>query len=610
MNLFEELRKRNVFRVGVAYVVTAWLVIQVVETILPAFGFSDAAVRYVTIAFAIGIVPVLVLSWVFEWTPEGLRRDSEVDDSARTSVLLAKRLDRMILVVLALALGYFAFDKFVLAPQREATVAEQARQEGRSEALVESYGDQSIAVLAFDDMSPEGDQEYLSDGLAEEILNLLVQIPDLRVISRSSAFSFKGKDTPIPEIARILNVAHVLEGSVRKAGDRIRVTAQLIDARSDTHIWSNTYDRTLDDIFAIQDELAAAMVDELEITLRGDLPRAKRVDPEAYMLYLEGRRLVAFIDVRRAAQILERAVEIEPEFADAWAALCRAYFILSPTAMNKDHEGDEFWSKLTQAKYRLAAIDPDHSWLLIVQAWEAVSLNRDYASAARLVERGLARHANNWDMTRMAIYFASWIRRDDIALRLAQDAVKRDPLCTDCSYVYSRQALNAGEYEEAENEILRFRALIPSEAGRITLGTARLLGGDVEGARDVFTPAPEDRIEAPEYIAFTETFGDLLIRAWAGADPELISEIDEFAAGDVEATDSAQLYAVAGAVDKAFDRLHEAADSMTYEALARDLRLPLYRNLHGDPRWLELQEIAGVAPHQLEGLEFNPRLPD
>jgi len=257
LSFVNELKRRNVLRVGAAYVVAAWLVIQVVETLFPVYGLSDASVRIVITILAIGLVPTLIFAWAFELTPEGLKKESKVDRSQSITPDTGKKLDRMIMVVLALALGYFAFDNFVLDPQREADLIEEnlaavehARQEGRTEALVESYSDRSIAVLAFDDMSPEGDQEYLSDGIAEELLNLLAKIPELRVISRSSAFSYKGKGTKLNQIAEELNVAHILEGSVRKAGNRIRITTQLIEARSDTHLWSETYDRTLDDVFA------------------------------------------------------------------------------------------------------------------------------------------------------------------------------------------------------------------------------------------------------------------------------------------------------------------------------------------------------------------------
>ena len=221
MSLFNELKRRNVLRVAAAYLVVAWLLIQVSETIFPLFGLGDAPARIVVLIFVVGLIPTLVIAWAFELTPEGLKRESTVALDESIAPGNGNRLDRIIIVVLALALGFFAFDKFVLDPARDADIAESARKEGRTETLVESYGDNWIVVLPFADLSPGGDQAYFSDGLAEEVLNLLAQIRELRVISRSSAFSFKGSKMPVPEIASVLNVQHVLEGSVRRAGDQI-----------------------------------------------------------------------------------------------------------------------------------------------------------------------------------------------------------------------------------------------------------------------------------------------------------------------------------------------------------------------------------------------------
>ena len=258
LSFYQELKRRNVFRVGAAYLVMAWLLIQVTETIFPLFGFDDSPARIVVVILAIGFIPSLIFSWVFELTPEGLQKDDEVNHAGFSVLDINKKLDRAIVVVLALALSYFAFDKFVLAPQREAAQLQQqtaeldvARQAGRAEALVESYGDRSIAVLPFAGMSPEGDQAYFSDGISEELLNALSGVDELRVISRSSSFALRDDDLSVPEVADRLNVTYVLEGSVRKAGDQVRITAQLIDARSDTQLWSNTYDRKLDNIFQI-----------------------------------------------------------------------------------------------------------------------------------------------------------------------------------------------------------------------------------------------------------------------------------------------------------------------------------------------------------------------
>ena len=230
MSLFTELKRRNVFRVGTAYIVVAWLVIQVVETIFPAFGFGDSAVRVVAILFAIGLVPAFVLSWIFEFTPEGLKREDEVDRSQAISSYASKKLDRAIIVILTLAVGYFAVDKFVLDPARDTEIEKRAAQRGRSETLTSSFGQNSIAVLPFVNMSDDASNEYFADGLSEELINLLVKLPTLKVAARTSSFSYKGKDTKIAQIGEELNVAHVLEGSVRKAGSRVRITAQLISS--------------------------------------------------------------------------------------------------------------------------------------------------------------------------------------------------------------------------------------------------------------------------------------------------------------------------------------------------------------------------------------------
>jgi len=330
MSLLNELKRRNVIRVATAYAVVAWLIIQVVETIFPVYGLSQDAIRYVISALAIGLIPVLVFAWVFELTPEGLKRDKDVDRSRSVPLKTGKLLDRIIMIALALALGYFAFDKFVLSESREAAIADSARQEGRTDALVGSYGNKSIAVLPFVDMSPNKDQEYMSDGIAEELLNLLAKIPELRVISRSSAFAFKGKEIDIPTVAVQLNVAHILEGSVRKAGNQLRITAQLIEAQSDTHLWSETYDRELVNIFEIQDEIAATVVDELKLAILGKAPTTQKIDEEAYTLVLQARYFWnrrAEGDEQNALEIYQRALDIDPAYAPAWAGLSVAYAV-------------------------------------------------------------------------------------------------------------------------------------------------------------------------------------------------------------------------------------------------------------------------------------------
>jgi TolB-like protein len=345
MSLWGEIRRRNVHRVVIAYVAAAWLLIQVVETLFPVFGLSDAAIRTVVVVLAIGFVPAVFLSWAFEWTPEGLRRDSEVTAPAPASAARTRRFDAAIIALLVLAVAYFAVDKFVFDPVRDTAREAQVAAEARGDAIRQKYGENSIAVLAFEDISAAGDLGYFADGIAEELLNLLAKIPELRVTGRTSAFSFKDKPATIPEIGEALGVTYIVEGSVRTAADRIRITVQLIEAASDTHLFSENYDRDFDDIFAIQDEVAEKVVDELHLTLLADIPKAKRVNPKAYSLYLQARTIFNAADsteedYARIRPLLERALEYDPDYGEALSVYARHLLIFGEENVPWKEKGD------------------------------------------------------------------------------------------------------------------------------------------------------------------------------------------------------------------------------------------------------------------------------
>jgi TolB-like protein/Flp pilus assembly protein TadD len=325
MSFYAELKRRNVIRVGAAYAVAAWLLIQIADTTLPLFGFDQTRARLVVILLAIGFIPALIFAWAFELTPSGLQRDEGVDPSLKITTGAAKRLDRIIMVILVLALGLFAFDKFVLSESRERAIVENARVEAFAEAVEAYKKNKSIAVLPFVDMSPTQDQEYFGDGIAEELLDQLTTLDGLNVASRTSSFAFKGSDASAKYIGEELGVTSVLEGSVRKEGDNLRVTAQLIDARTDTHLWSETFDRKFSDIFFIQEEIAqevaAALSIALDIEARNHLPGAGTTKIEAYDAYLAGRAWRRIAQAKHAEPYFQRAVEIDPNYADAWNAL-------------------------------------------------------------------------------------------------------------------------------------------------------------------------------------------------------------------------------------------------------------------------------------------------
>jgi adenylate cyclase len=339
VSLFNELKRRNVFRVGLFYVVTAWLVIEVAETVLPLFDVPDGVLRGLVVLLVIGLVPALGLSWIYELTPEGIKRDAGPLAADAQSSDTGRKLNWATLAVAVVAIGFMAMDRMrptppIVAPTTApATAVTPAatdtadRTNGTESAEIPDAVDAaSIAVLPFADLSPTGDQAYFSDGIAEEILNALTRVDGLAVASRTSAFQFKGREIGIPEIARALGVRHVLEGSVRKAGDSLRITAQLIDASNDRHLWSETFDRSLtaENVFQIQDEIAVAITRALGVAMK--LGGEKLVssaggtdDIDAYELYLEARTLFhQRKDLDRADELLGRALEQDPSFARAW----------------------------------------------------------------------------------------------------------------------------------------------------------------------------------------------------------------------------------------------------------------------------------------------------
>ncbi len=335
MNFIAELKRRNVIRMAGLYLVGAWLITQVAGTVLPMFDAPAWLPKSVVVLLAIGFIPALMFSWVFEMTPDGLKRDADIAPERSIAPQTARRMDRMIIAVLVLALGFFAFDRLVLDPQRDAalvaTTIDNVQANASSKAIAAAapaVDRNSIAVLPFLNMSGDVDNAYFSDGISEELLNVLAKVEGLGVASRTSSFAYKGSKLGSAAIAGELKVAHILEGSVRKSGNQVRITAQLIDAANDRHLWSETFDRELTDIFAIQEEIATAIVTALRVRLDGtDTPtnvsvRADTANMQAYDLYLKARELfIARKDLPESARLFERTVEMDPTFARGWEGL-------------------------------------------------------------------------------------------------------------------------------------------------------------------------------------------------------------------------------------------------------------------------------------------------
>ena len=321
MSLISELRRRNVFRVAAAYLVVGWLLTEVLTTILPELGAPDWAPRAVILIFAFGFVPAVILSWFYEVTPDGIKREEEVDREDPGQRLATRRIDAVtiaVAIVLIIVVGLFS----ARYTADDATPGDD---------LISAT---SIAVLPFVNMSDDKDNEYFSDGLTETLLHMLAQMPDLQVAARTSSFAFKGQNKPVKEIASALEVAHVLEGSVQRAGDRVRVTAQLIRASDGFHMWSENYDRTLDDIFAIQDEIAGEVGKALSRSLLGAddttplVAGVTTTNADAYDLYMQARReraTYSYGGLQAAEDLLKGALLIDPDFIDAKTELANSY---------------------------------------------------------------------------------------------------------------------------------------------------------------------------------------------------------------------------------------------------------------------------------------------
>ena len=334
MSLFAELKRRNVFRVAVAYLVFGWFVLQIGDVLFPALHLPEWVITLVAVLLAMGFIPALIVSWVYELTPEGLKRESEVDPSKSIAPQSARRLNVITVAMLALVAGLVLFDR--LWPEETVgdgdsadTSSQLADQPSTADAGPHEY---SIAVLAFADMSDTQDQEYFSDGISEELLNRLAKIKDFRVAGRTSSFAFKGQHDDLRAIGEKLNVATVLEGSVRKAGNQLRITAQLVNVEDGYHLWSETYDRELDNVFAIQDEIAESVVTALQLALLGtaeaiELQPQATANTGAYELYLKGRYQLYKRrpeTLRQALVLFRQAIELDPDYVPAYAGLSDA----------------------------------------------------------------------------------------------------------------------------------------------------------------------------------------------------------------------------------------------------------------------------------------------
>jgi TolB-like protein/Tfp pilus assembly protein PilF len=438
-------------------------------------------------------------------------------------------------------------------------------------------------------MSSDPEQEFLSDGLSEELLNLLAKVPELRVAARTSSFSFKDQNLEIPEIAERLNVAHVLEGSVRKAGNQIRITAQLIKADDGFHVWSETYDRELENIFAIQDEIAAAVVEELKITLLGEKPKATKTNPEAYALYLQGRHIGRQIGSdqksRQAEKLLTQSLEIDPDFAPAWTELGLVYWsqgnfitILSIDESNK---------RARNAYKRAIAADAQYGPAYAGLAQLEMFSDWDFTAAEQNILQALALDSGDAFILGNAGRLNHILGRVDEAIDLYRQSIARDPVSADGHFFLGRTLYAAHRLEEAAVSLNMARSLGPvgAEGALYFLGKVLLAQGDAPGAlatmqQELFPAYHLTGLAIVQHALGNHEASDAALH-------RLMEELPILAGYQI-----AEIFAFRGDINSAFEWLDSSYDNRD-AGMSLMLADPLLVNLHDDPRWEPLLDKMG-----------------
>ena len=599
MSFFNELKRRNVFKVAAAYIIVGWLIMQAGEVMRPALHLPGWVNSMLAFFLILGFPLALIFAWAFEMTPEGLKKEKDIDRSQSMVDVTSRKLNLTITVVLVLALALFAFDKFVLSAGRETTAVETALQEATQEASTKTG--KSIAVLPFVNMSDDASNEFFADGISEEMLNLLAKIPELRVTSRSSAFSYKGKDFKIADVGRELDVTHVLEGSVRKAGYQVRITAQLIEVDGDTHLWSETYDRSLDDIFAIQDEIAAAVVAQLKIVLLDAVPVVQETDPRAYALYLQGRHLRqqgTATGLEQAETLLGQALAIEPDYANALVELGRVYERQITSGLRPIAEGLALEREVTN---NALAIEPDNALALARLGWITMTWDRNLADAARYLEHALRLEPANGSIIGSAAGLMASLGRLDEVIELAETMISRDPVNPAAHAGLGRNYTSAGQWDKA---IASFRTALVLSPGRVitqyNIGVALLLKGEAQSALEAMQLEPSDWGQIGLPMAY-HALGRKEESDAALA--ELIAEQEQDSAYNI-----AYVLAYQGETDRAFEWLAKAVDYQD-GGLALINKERLFTRIHDDPRWSPFLESIGMSPEQLAAIKFEVTLP-
>jgi len=598
MSIINELKRRNVLKVAAAYVIVGWLIMQAGEVMAPALRLPDWINSALAFFLILGFPLAMVFAWAFEMTPEGLKKEKEIDRSQPRAITSGQRLNYTIIGLLAVVLVYFVWEKGFQTesePLSQESTAQTVNPGNEQGALASSTEDDSpdsnsIAVLPFVNMSSDPEQEYFSDGITEEVLSLLVKIPELKVTSRTSVFSFKGQNVDIPTVAEKLGVAHILEGSVRKSGNRVRITAQLIEAGNDVHLWSETYERKLDDIFAIQDEIASEVVKALQIQLLGEAPIATSTNTEAYNLYLRGKHFATLGTVEgleSSVRAYQESIALDASFAPPWAGLS---FVLRWQGENGVTDLHEAMEASRRAAMRALELDNKMAEGWVSLADIQFSWDWDWASAEASTLTALKYGPQDARVLRQAAWVALTLGETERALELAQLGVDLDPLefsgLTRLASIY--WAL--GQPKEEERIYRHILELYPETSGiKLYLAAALAAQGRPGEGLQYLDLDSEDR--------WQKSMSAIVLHSLGRHEEERQMQqymIDE--GSDRWASTIAMTFAWHGDRDTAFAWLDIAYDQRDSN-LSNLIFNPWMANLHDDPRWEILLDRIGLLKY-------------
>src|SRR5262245_9597589 len=604
-NFFAELKRRNVYKVAVAYLVASWLLIQIATQVFPFFDIPNWAVRLVVLILILGFPAALIFSWAFEITPEGIKRESEIGPGKSITRKTGRKLVGLTVVLAVIAASLLVFQ--LVRPKAEPEKSGAGRPSGKVNL---SINPNSVAVLAFDNLSDDKGSEYFSDGISEELLTVLQKVPGLRVAARTSSFAFKGKNVTAQEIGEKLGVAHLVEGSVRKAGDVVRIAARLTQANTGEEQWSENYTRNLKDVFAVQTELAATIVEQLrgQLTSGGDA-KAKAViqeqvqmaekggtkNVEAHQSYLQGRfygNRNSEKNVSEARAAYQRAVEVDPKFALAWAGLAETHVweCMYSGELNRT-DFNKHLANARNATDRALALEPTLPEALRVRAEIQLSFDFDWKGAAATLRTALTLAPTNVALLGSAGNLALAQGDPELATISYRQAATLDPVNPGARLNLAFNLAATRHLAEARAEFPRVVELNPAAPwAHAGLGLAYLLDGKFEEA---VTEAEQDATE----------WARLVVGAPARWSQKRMAESDAAVArlkegfADSAAYQIAEVHAYRGEKDQAFEWLERARQQRDPGLLRVESDLLLV-NLREDPRWRQFLRTMGMADNQ------------